>query len=117
VRDTQQVTVLRVVITTLGLEQPALAAEYAQRLIHLTPDDPWAWMTLGLFQGLNHQAAAAKDALRKASALARKQGDPAMAREIDDLRQQISNPLFGLLGPMLQNFGPDLFEGFDEEDY
>ncbi len=109
--------VLRYLIGNLGMQQPAVGIEYARQLIALEPEDPSALMSLGLMQALSQDISAAKDTLRKAEQLARKQGQSDLARDVGNLRREIGSPLFGLMGPLLSNLGPEALDDLDDEEY
>jgi uncharacterized protein HemY len=94
------VETLRHIIAILGPVQPHLALEYAQKLMRRTPNDPVALMRLGVLQSLVGQRQAAKDSLRRATALARRQGDSELLEEIEQARHVINNPLIGLMSQM-----------------
>jgi tetratricopeptide (TPR) repeat protein len=84
--------------------RPDLGLRYAQEAARLAPDDPHNLMLLGLVQGLNKHTREAKDTLRRAAGLARRQGDVALAQQIESMRQDIDNPLLHLalrMGPLL----------------
>ena len=70
--------------------------------------------SLGLVQGLNKHSREARDTLRRAAGLARRQGDVALAQQIESMRQDIDNPLLHLalrMGPLLGD--DDLDDDFD----
>ncbi len=107
------VETLRHIVAILGPARASLALEYAQKLARRTPDDPIATMQLGVLQAVNGQHKAAKDSLRMAASLARRQGNREALQEIEHARQMINNPLIGLmseLGPLPEDFhDEDLF--------
>ena len=96
-----QEDVLRHIVSEITPVQPALALEYAQKLVKLAPDDPQILIMLAFLQMMAGQTKPAKETLRQAAHLARKAGDSARLAEIEELRQAVNDPLFGLLGPML----------------
>jgi tetratricopeptide (TPR) repeat protein len=104
---------LRHIISILGPLQPDIALEYAQKLIRRTPNDPVALMYLGVLQGMIGQRRTAKDNLRKAASLARKQGNHELLEEIEQAREVIDNPLLGMMSQM----GIPFDELDDEELY
>jgi tetratricopeptide (TPR) repeat protein len=113
----QPAEALRYLISSLGMEQPALGSDYARRLVLLAPDDPTNWMSLGLLQALNQDTSAAKDTLRKAEQLARKQGQHELVKEISAMRQDVGSPLFGMMGSLLASLGPDALDDFADEEF
>jgi tetratricopeptide (TPR) repeat protein len=108
---------LRFLISTLGVQQPALGVDYARRLAALEPGDPAVWLSLGMLQALNQDSAAAKDTLRKAEKLARQQGQPELVQEIVSMRREIGSPLFGMLGSLLASLGPEALDDFADEEF
>ncbi len=104
---------LREIVGALGGTQPDLAIEYAQRLTHLTPNDPAAWLILALMQALSGQIKPAKDSARHAASLARKQNNAQLAREIDAFRQELDMPI-PFMGSGL--FGGGFDDDFDDEE-
>ncbi|MCC6190342.1 MAG: tetratricopeptide repeat protein [Anaerolineales bacterium] len=106
--------VLRYLVSHLGLQQPALGIEYARQLIVLEPQDPTALVALGMVQALSQDTPAAKETLRKAEQMARKQGRSDLARDIHNMRQEIGSPLFGLMGPLLSSLGPEMLDDLDD---
>lgn len=109
--------VLRYLVAKLGPQQPALSIEFARQLIALEPQDPSARMALGLMQALSQDMPTAKETLRKAEQMARKQGQSDLARDINKLRQEIASPLFGLMGPLLSSLGPEILEDLDDPEF
>lgn len=107
--------VLRYLVANLGMQQPALGVEYGRQLVALEPEDPSALMGLGLMQALSQDVSAAKDTLRKAEQLARKQGQSDLARDIGNMRREIGSPLFGIMGSLLSSLGPEVLDEFDDE--
>ena len=107
--------VLRHIISETTSSQPALALEYAQQLAALAPTDATGSMVLAFLQMVNGQRKESKDTLRKATRLARAQGDTALLAEIEQLRYMLSNPMFDMMGPMLPALLQSL--GSDEEFY
>jgi tetratricopeptide (TPR) repeat protein len=87
--------------------RPDLGLRYAQEAARLAPDDPRNLMLLGLVQGLNKHTREARDTLRRAAGLARRQGDVALAQQIESMRQDIDNPLLHLALRMGPLFGDD----------
>jgi tetratricopeptide (TPR) repeat protein len=112
-----QVEALRQVAGALvASHQYGLALEYTRQMIALQPEDPEAAMGIGSLQAMAGDISGAKETLRQALKLARKQGNQQLAREIEQMRREISNPLFGMLGPMLAQFGPDLLADLADEE-
>lgn len=94
-------------MVAIGSTQPGLALDYAQKLVSRLPNDPTALTALGLLQAMNDQVRPAKETLRRAVDLARKQGNSELLGHIEDLRRQLNNPLFGLasrMAPMFASF-------------
>jgi Tfp pilus assembly protein PilF len=108
---------LRYLISTLGMQQPALGLDYARRLVALDPGDPTAQMSLGMLQALNQDISAAKETLRKAEQLARKQGQPDLAQDISTLRREVSSPFFGMMGSLLASLGPEALDDIADEEF
>ena len=105
---------LREIVSGVGRTHPDIALEYGQRLIKLTPDDPLAWIVLAVIQAMAGQIKPAKDTARQAAALARKQNNPQLARDIDALRRELDMPI-PFMGAGL--FGNDDFDAdFDDEE-
>ncbi len=105
-----EVDVLRHIISELGPNQPELSLAYAQRLSKHAPDDPMAWIPLGLLYGLNGQVKEAQEVLRQAERIARKQGNHEMARDIKEMSRAVADPFFGSMvrmAPLLDEFGFD----------
>lgn len=93
---------------------PELGIEYAEAAVKLAPDDPHVLMTLGLLQGLTERNREAKETLRRAARLARKQGDAYLADQADMLREQIGSPMLRMgleMAMFSEAFDPD-----DEDD-
>jgi tetratricopeptide (TPR) repeat protein len=102
--------VLRHIVAELGPEGADIALPYAQRLVKVTPEDPAAWLTLGVFLGMEQQVQEGQAALRQAARLARKQGNQELAREADQMRRAIADPLLGIalqMAPLMGEFGYD----------
>jgi hypothetical protein len=97
------------------MQQPALGVEYGRQLVALEPEDPSALMGLGLMQALSQDISAAKDTLRKAEQLARKQGQSDLARDIGNMRREIGSPLFGIMGSLIASLGPEALDELDDE--
>jgi len=102
---------LQHLIGSLGPLRPDLALNYAQALVHRTPDDPLAIMMLAVLQGMSGQSKAGKDSLRRAAALARKQGKLELLEEIEEFRSLVNNPFLAQASQM--GMLPDFFD--DEE--
>ncbi len=94
--------------------RPDMALPYAREAVRLGPKNPRSYISLGLALALDDQTQEAKKTLKQGATLARQQNDPALAREIDEIRQEIDSPLFG----MLKDMGPmsGLLDIFDEEE-
>lgn len=93
----------RRIVDSLLRRQPSVALPYAERLVRLTPDDPEAFLALGILQGVLEQVAGAKETLRHALQLARRQRNPELEQTIQTVRQDVGNPMFPLmfrLGPL-----------------
>jgi tetratricopeptide (TPR) repeat protein len=95
---------------------------YAERLAKLTPDDPAAWITLGMFQLLNQQLHEARASLQQAARFARHQGQREIEQMANQMRRELDNPMLSMavnLGlPLDLLFGqfPDEEEFEDEGD-
>lgn len=105
---------LRRLLDAIGPLQPELALEYAGQLAELEPEEPRTLMNLGLLQAMAQDPKVAAATLGRAERLAREQGQKDLVREIAQLRRKVSDPFFGLLGPLLARLGPD---DLDEEDF
>jgi tetratricopeptide (TPR) repeat protein len=92
--------------------RPDLALRYAEEAARRAPDEPHRLMVLGLAQALNHRAAEAKDTLRRATGLARRQGDLILAQDIESFRRQVDNPLL----PLMLRLDP-LLDELDDEGF
>jgi len=92
--------------------RPELALTYAEEAARLLPDEASVLILLGMLRALNGRTREAKEALQRAARQARKQGDAAMAQEIELLRQQVDSPLLPLMLSMGSPFGPSP----DEDD-
>jgi tetratricopeptide (TPR) repeat protein len=102
----------------LMLPRADLALRYAEAIARLAPDEPEALILLGIVQGLNDQARAAKATLQRAVQLARKQGKSALAQEAQELRRVVGTPMFrtGIqMGLMNMDMG-GLDDDFDLDD-
>lgn len=106
-----RIDVCQHVVAALGPLRPALALPFAEKAVALTPDDPVALMMLALLQGLNDRRREAKETLRKAAQFARKRGDAGLIASIEDLRNQLDSPLFGMMSRLLPSLG-----GFPDEE-
>ncbi len=104
-------------ITEFGMQQPGLAAQYARELVAVEPDVVDNYMALGLLQALNHEVAAAKETLRQAEKLARRQGHKDKAKEIEALRREVGSPMFGIFGPMLARMGAEDMDDLDDDEF
>jgi len=96
----------------LLIPRPDLAQRYAEGAVRLAPDDPSMLITLGVTLGLNEHKREAKETLRRAAQLARKQGNLELAREADAMRKEIDSPYLRSSLQMSAMFdelgGPDL---------
>jgi len=102
----------------LMLPRADLALRYAEAIARLAPDEPEALILLGIVQGLNDQARAAKATLQRAVQLARKRGKSALAQEAQELRRVVGTPMFrtGIqMGLMNMDMG-GLDDDFDLDD-
>ncbi|MBI5293183.1 MAG: tetratricopeptide repeat protein [Chloroflexi bacterium] len=112
-----QVEALRHIVAALAeAHQYALALEYSRQTIALQPENLESLMSLGSLQTMAGDIAGAKETLRRAAHLARKQGNHQLAKEIEQMRREISNPLFGMLGPMVAQLGPKFLEDLADEE-
>jgi hypothetical protein len=94
----------------LAQSRPDLAVRYAEEGVRRAPDDARSLMVLGLVQGVSDSKREAKETLRRAAGLARRQGDSALERDIEKLRREVDSPLFSLLlhmGPLLGDLDLD----------
>lgn len=108
-----------VIATNLMEPRPDLALRYAEQGAQLLPDDPNALITYGLIQGLNEKKREAKETLKQASQMARKQGNTQLAEQANSLRREIDNPLFSTLFQMrglFKAFGMDDLDDMDIGD-
>ncbi len=93
-----------------------LALEYSRQMIALQPENLESLMSFGSLQAMAGDISGAKETLRRASQLARKQGNHPLAKEIEQMRREISNPLFGMLGPMMAQLGPEFLNDLADEE-
>ncbi len=101
---------LRIAVELMPL-RPEMALRFAEEGVRLLPDEPGGLMMLGLLLGVNDRKREAKETLRRGARLARQQGNPELAREMDVLREEIDSPLlkYGLsLG--------SIFDDLDDDD-
>ena len=94
----------------LTMVRPDLALPYAETAVRLLPEDARALVTLGLLQGLNGRGREGKETLRRATRLARQQGDAETAQHSEELRRVIDSPMLGLMlqmAPMLEQLDLD----------
>jgi tetratricopeptide (TPR) repeat protein len=102
----------------LMLPRADLALPYAEAIARLAPDEPEALILLGIVQGLNDQARAAKATLQRAVQLARKQGKSALAQEAQELRRVVGTPMFrtGIQMGLMSMESGGLDDDFDLDD-
>lgn len=117
--DTQ--TYLEIAANLIGADTE-LALEYAQQARTKAPEEPRVLIMIGLLLGIQQQDREAREVLRKAERIARKNNDPDAARRAADLRQQVGSPLFSLgmpFGPAFGGLDPDDFDfdDLDDEDF
>lgn len=94
---------------------PDLALAYAEEAARLAPDTPQAMLIVGIALAMGERKREAKDQLRKAAGLARKQGQLDVAREADRLRREVDSPYFYATMRMQSMLGIDPNE-IDLED-
>jgi len=104
------------VLTHLQGTHPAIAVEYAQRLVALKPEDPEALLDLAFCQGLAKDVKGAKATLTQAERLARKHGRKDLLEPIVAMRQEIGSPYFGMFGSLFGPGGLDM-DDLDLEDF
>jgi len=92
--------------------RPELALRYAEEAARLLPDELPVLIMLGMAQALNERKREAKETLQRAARTARRQGNAAMAQEIEMMRRQVDSPLLPLILSMSSPFGPSP----DEDD-
>lgn len=108
---------LRHIVSVLVEEhQYALAIDYGRQMVTLQPDVVEALWGFGSLQAMTGDIAGAKETLRRALQQARKQGKHDLAKEIEQMRREINNPLFGMLGPMIAQLGSGFLDDFSDED-
>jgi len=95
---------------------PAIAIEYAQRLVALKPEDPEALLDLAYYQGRVKDVKGAKVTLTQAERLARKLGRKDLLEPIAGMRQEIGSPYFGMFGTLFGPGGLDM-DALDMEDF
>jgi Tfp pilus assembly protein PilF len=95
----------------LLVPRPDLAQRYAEEAVRLVPDEPNMLITLGVTLAMNERKREAKEALRRAAQLARKQGNLELAQQADGMRREVDSPFFRAAIEMHV-----LTEGLDEED-
>ena len=106
---------LQMGITSMLLgPRPDLALPYAERAVQLAPDDPNMLISLGLVLALNERKREGKDAMRRAAQMARKQGNPELAKEAEAMRKELDSPF--LRSSLQMNALMDEFGDFDLDD-
>lgn len=90
--------------------RPDIAQSYADAAARLAPDDPNALILRGVVLAMNEHKREAKEQLRKAANLARKQGQRDLAGQADDMRREIDSPFFRAAFQMQA-----LSEGLDDD--
>jgi tetratricopeptide (TPR) repeat protein len=76
------------------VEQPELALMCAEKSVEMQPEEPNAYLMLGLAQGMNNQVKEAKKTLGQAARMARQQGDMLTAQHAEAMRQEVGKPHF-----------------------
>ncbi|MCW3053391.1 MAG: prsT [Chthonomonadales bacterium] len=115
-RVADQAEALEDVLTHLQGTHPAIAVEYAQRLVALKPEDPEVLLDLAFCQGLAKDVKGAKATLTQAERVARKQGRKDLLEPIARMRQEIGSPYFGMFGSLFGPGGLDI-DDLDMEDF
>lgn len=109
-------TLQHVVGVLVEEHQYALAIDYGRQMVTLQPDVVEALWGFGSLQAMTGDIAGAKETLRRALQQARKQGKHDLAKEIEQMRREINNPLFGMLGPMIAQLGSGFLDDLSDED-
>lgn len=94
-----------------------MALEYTERAIEKTPEDVQVLMMHSIGLSLNNRLDEAKKMLSQASRIARQRGDKELARHIDQVRQEITNPFFNLsiqMSGMFDDIDEDVFDESDD---
>ena len=91
------------------LIDPPIAVAYAQLLVEGHPDSFPPLFLLAHAQSENGERGAARESLRKAEKLARKDGDVRAVEDIRYMLDMLANPLAGLFQP--KSFGSHLDDG------
>lgn len=81
------------------LVDPPIAVAYAKLLVEGHPDSFPTLFLLAHAQSENGEMGAARESLRKAEKLARKEGDARAVEDIRDMIDMLANPLAGLFQP------------------
>jgi pentatricopeptide repeat protein len=93
--------------------RPDIAQPYADAAARLAPDEPNTLILRAVILAMNEHKREAKDQLRKAANLARKQGDRELAAQADAMRREVDSPLFRAAFQM-QSLVDDLDDDFDD---
>lgn len=98
--------------TQLASIAPPLALRYAEEGARMLPDEPEAQMLLAILQAANDRHRDAKETLRRGARLARQQGKTDLARQMEDLRRHVDDPML----PMMLQMGSLLDEWQEQDD-
>lgn len=77
--------------------RPDIALPYAAEGVRVDPEDPTLLEQLGMVQAAAGQRGPAKQTLRQAARLARRQGDGELGREIEEISQMVDSPFLTML--------------------
>lgn len=109
-------SIQRSIAAFLILLRPDLARPFAEAVVRLSPDDPEAFILLGMVQALAEQTKEAKATLQQAIQLARRKGRPDLQEQAKELRRAAGTPLLRMmLYSGLAGLGPDDDDEFLED--
>jgi len=95
--------------------RPDIAQVHADEVARLAPDDPDMLILRGVVLAMNERKREAKDQLRKAANVARKQGNRDLAAQADAMRREVDSPLFRAalqMRSLVEEFDDDIDELF-----
>ena len=96
-----EVGLLRAILSRLVLVASHAAIPYARRLLGCAPEEPMAHLMLGLVLGMDQQAQEARQVLRDAERLARRQGNRELAQTAKQLASEVGSPFFAMMMRLL----------------
>lgn len=90
------VELLRHVVTDFADAQSRYGLPYGERLTKLTPDDPLAWLMLGMFQLVSGKLDDARSSMKQAARLARRQGLADVELAANEMRRTLDDPMLSM---------------------